>query len=634
MKQNLNPKNNPFSTFSLTVAVIALVFGLAIYKFIYGLGWWASIYYALGLFLGDVKQPAEIGLAEIQDKNLWDCIYLPALLALFVTFFTLYQAFKVFIKDKTLESKKNKLLSKGDHIIVVGLTENNKVYIDSELEENRSKMIIVEPNSHNAFIQSYLGDLIPVIVKDPTDPDLLDELNISNAKHVVISSGDDMTNLEIATQMFATYKEEVKNLPVYLNIEDRTLRLFHKENGLFHKKNVKLFSVFADSARELFEKYDIDGSSTDIIHSDKPYGIVVIGNTKLALEVIYQACIMGQLPNKNRLTIYCIDQDVENFKNEVELNYPGINSIPTVQLVYIASHTNSFAFYRDTFWGDNITNVILCKENEQENLDIASSIANITYLEELVKGTLKTKILIAMFNSYSLSNTLKQNTEIFKNFFVFGGKHDINDRKYLIDEERDTIAKAVNYVYNFAKATPNENAINYDFIYDDCIFDSAKYKSIWNALSYADKESNRSVADHIKMKLKFLGLAIEKSDMKFDELWKYNSEIFAKAQHNEYLLAENEHIRWNTFHYLNGFKQAEIYPEVEKKYYKQCKTHMCLVDDYDFFKANEDNFIKVGYKKWELVKYDFLINHHIPFIMANANYKMKNITEQGPSISQ
>lgn len=107
-----------------------------------------------------------------------------------------------------------------------------------------------------------------------------------------------------------------------------------------------------------------------------------------------------------------------------------------------------------------------------------------------------------------------------------------------------------------------------------------------------------------------------------NELWKHNSEIFAQTKQNEYLLAENEHIRWNTFHYLNGFKRAELYPEVEKNHYKQSKTHMCLVDDYDFFKANEDNFVKMGYAKWQLVKYDFLINHHIPFIMANAQYKL------------
>jgi len=525
------------------ILVLTILCGLFIYTFVYGLNPFLSLYYTFLLFLGDVKQPAEIGF-ENKDFPNWILILFPAFTALLIT---LWSAIKVLYREDKLTNRKKDILKYGDHIIVVGLTENTKVYIDSELEENRSKMIIVEPDSHNAFIQSYLDDLIPVIIKDPTDSDLLNELKIDNAKHIVISSGDDMTNLEIATQMFTTYKEDkVQNLPVYLNIEDRTLRLFHKENGLFHGMNVKLFSVFADSARELFEKYDIDGSSNDIINSEKAYGLVVIGNTKLAQEVIYQACIMGQLPNKNKLTIYCIDRDVENFKNEVELNYPSINSIPTVQLVFIASHTNSLAFYRDTFWDDNITNVILCKENEQENLDIASSIANITYLEELVKGTLKTKILIAMFNSYSLSNALKQNEGIFNNFFVFGGKHDINDRKYLIDEERDTIAKAVNYVYNFAKATPNESAVNYDFIYDDFTFDSTKNEIFWIGLSYADKESNRSVADHIKTKLKFLGLEIEKSNMKFDELWKYNSEIFAKDLDNEYLLAENEHLRWKS----------------------------------------------------------------------------------------
>ncbi|MGE3613828.1 MAG: NAD-binding protein [Sulfurimonas sp.] len=602
----------------IAAIVITIGSGSYIYTCKYGMDWYVSVFYAILLFLGDVKQPAEIGLSN--DIPYWKWIFLPAIFALVLT---VSSAIKILLREDKLAKKRKKILQRGDHIIVVGLTENNKVYIDSEFTKNEEKILIIEPDSNNPFIRNYLDKSVPVIIDDLTSGSIFDKLKIEKCKHIVISVGDDMANLEIATQMFAICNEKIQNLPVYLNIEDRTLRLFHRENGLFHGMNVKLFSVFADSARELFEKYDIDGSSTNIINSDKPYGIVIVGNTKLALEVIYQACIMGQLPNKNRLTIYCIDQDVDNFKNEVEMNYPSISSIPTVELVYIASHTNSLALYKENLWHENITNVILCKENEQENLDIASNIANITYLEGLVKGTLKTKILIAMFNSYSLSNTLKQHDGIFKNFFVFGGKHDINDRKYLIDEERDTIAKAVNYVYNFAKATPTDNAINYNFIYDDFTFDSAKNENLWNALSYADKESNRSVADHIKTKLKFLELAIEKSDIKFDELWKSNSEIFAKAQHNEYLLAENEHIRWNTYHYLNGFRQTDIYPKAEKAIYKQCKMHMCLVDNYDFFKESEDDFIQMGYSKWELVKYDFLINHHIPFIMARAKLKFK-----------
>ena len=604
------------------IFILTIVSGWSIYTFVYDMDWFVSAYYTVLLFLGDVKQPAEIGLPK--DTPNWSLILIPAFMALFIT---LWSAIKVLYREDKLASRKKDILKKGDHIIVIGLTENSKVYIDSEFSNNKERILIVEPNSNNPYMQNYLDNLVPVVIEDPTSDSVFDKLNIENSKHIVISSGDDMTNLEIATHMFDVYNEneKVRNLPVYLNIEDRTLRLFHKENGLFHEKNVKLFSVFADSARELFEKYDIDGSSTDIIRSNKPYGIVVVGNTKLALEVIYQACIVGQLPHKNILTIYCIDRDIENFQNEVELNYPSIGSIPTVKLVYIGAHTNSLALYKENFWHDNISNIILCRENEHENLDIASSIANITYPEELGKATLQTKILIAMFNSYSLSNTLKQHEGIFKNFFVFGAKHDINDRKYLIDEERDTIAKAVNYIYNKAEATPTDNAINYDFSYTDFIFDATENERLWKNLSYSDKESNRSVADHIKTKLKFLGIAIEKSEMDTDELWKHNREIFALAKGNNYLLSENEHTRWNTFHYLHGFKQTDIHPKVQKNIYKQCKMHMCLVDDYDFFRANEDNFIKLGYSRWELVKYDYLINYQIPFIIARAKYILNSI---------
>ncbi len=46
----------------------------------------------------------------------------------------------------------------------------------------------------------------------------------------------------------------------------------------------------------------IDGKSNEILSSNDEYSIVILGNTNLSYEVILQACIMGQLPNENKLS--------------------------------------------------------------------------------------------------------------------------------------------------------------------------------------------------------------------------------------------------------------------------------------------------------------------------------------------
>lgn len=628
-------------------AVILFFLAFFVYYFLYvKIGVLGSIYYALLIFLGDVKAPVELGITIEDTKSIllpfqinintfeihqitWQSIYIISFFGLLIT---VSSAIQIFVKEKILKTKRTEI-TKGNHIILFGLTEDNKIYIESEMAINDFKKILVIENNHaNPYIYSLYEKNIPVDIADGTDLNHLKTLGIDKCKHMVIATDNDMTNLEIASQVFTLNTKNIQSIPIYLKLEDRSLRLFHKSNGLFEnnnkkiKNNIKLFSLYADSARELFSNHNIAGDSTNVIHSQQDFGIVIIGNTKLAHEIIFQACIMGQLPNCNHLTIHCIDEDGNSFKNEIELNFPKINNIPTVDLVYYSYSHNSIKMYEENFWHNNITNVIICKNNEQENIDIASNLSNITYIKQLAENQLTTKILIAMFNSYTLSNSLKNNNGIFKNFFVFGRKHDINHKKYLIDEERDAMAKAVNYIYNFAKYTID----NDQFIFHNLEFNEKDYQEKWSELSYFDKESNRSVADHILTKLQYLNLKIVKCEdnkVNCKDLWIYNQQIFNSLTFDTYLLAQNEHNRWNAFHYLNGYERIDfVTNEIKKKMklkYEAMKVHPCLIDNYEFFYQNEEKFIALGYNQKQFVAYDYMINNHIPFIISLAKLKFE-----------
>lgn len=89
-----------------------------------------------------------------------------------------------------------------------------------------------------------------------------------------------------------------------------------------------------------------------------------------------------------------------------------------------------------------------------------------------------------------------------------------------------------------------------------------------------------------------------------------------------------EHNRWNTFHYLNGFNAMEFVSKKEKKkmqnIYEAKKIHMCLVK-FDDFKKRSDELLELGFTEGEFEGYDFMINEHIPLILANAGYKIENI---------
>jgi hypothetical protein len=84
---------------------------------------------------------------------------------------------------------------------------------------------------------------------------------------VDVSSGNDVDNIEIVSQILAVDK----NVKIHVQIENRNLRYFHKDNGLLEGKNIKIFSYYEDASRELFKKYDIDGENDKIISSNEDY---------------------------------------------------------------------------------------------------------------------------------------------------------------------------------------------------------------------------------------------------------------------------------------------------------------------------------------------------------------------------
>ena len=440
--------------------------------------------------------------------------------------------------------KKRYLIScSQDYIVVCGLGKNNRIYIDSELNDNINNIIVIEQNSNNIYLEEYRKRGVVVIIGDASNINILQYLNINKIKHILVSVGNDISNLEIVTQIL----DINLSTKVYVHMEDRSLRHFHKENGIFQSNNIKIFSYYEEASRELFDKFDIDGNDKRLIDSSENFSIAVIGNTNLSCEIIGQACIMGQLPNENKLTIYCIDKDISEFKKFVEINYTEINRVPNITIEYIDLDVNSIAFYKSKIWHNNLTNIVISLDDEQTNLDIASNLANITFLEQIVDNKLKTNIILAMFNSYNLSTKIKENSMLFNNFNIFADAKDICDKKWIINDLRDKKAILINDIY---------------------IKENPEKAKEWDELNYFEKESNRASADHIKIKQKYLSIHAD-DDAK---------ELLAKCEHN----------RWNSFHFLNGYKYAK-YNSSELKEQRAKKFHHCLTS-YDTLSEEYKNY--------------------------------------------
>jgi hypothetical protein len=561
----------------------------------------------------------------------------------------------IYFKDAVNQQIVKGILKK-EHITVFGLGEFNSALLSNEMVANNNSYVIFEKNKQNDKLDLFRKFGMGVVEGDVFNDKKLEMLNFDSMHCGVISLGNDRLNIELATLIIEQYKNEKHTQPLKLVVHIINQDL----NALFHQNfinpnnaenetlqlDIQTFSFYEEAAEAFFENNFVDGDGREIIDSDDDYHIVVAGDGELALNIINLTAKLAHLPNENKLTIHLVDNDASSFKDKVVKRYPGILEVVCLEAVNIDNNTLSY-FEQEALWfKGNLTHVIVCYDDEERNLGIATDLFNKTYLTKVADNTLTTRINFASFNNYNMSKIIDDDKDSFKQFFTFADVKNICTRENVLDEQHELIAKLIHNGYA-ERYQPNVlSNLN----------DPAVQKSInakwYNGTELHKKLSNKSQSLHIDMKLKAMGLKKVKAELSGGELLesnlalfhsrlksdrellgltdefiqKYSSELPKLWEENsspiqikyfpiEYSctlekLIRAEHNRWNAFHYLNGWKHGNT---TEKKK----KIHSCL--------KPLDKFIDPKHQL--TVIYDLYATLYIPNYLANAGYEIQRIKE-------
>jgi len=624
-------------------SLFVLILGLSFFVYfqIYGLAWDQALFYALDIFTLDLKSPGEIGdllnnKDSVMAKGQWQWIYVAGIAsAVFAASSLALILLKLFEQNvKDIYRRKN-----GSELLVFGLSKDNRILIDSYLrQKGHGSIIVIEKSSDSSYIEEYKRKKVTVFLGNQKSKRLLDKLNFKKTKYILASTLSDLDNIEIALQCTRIIGETHASRTgprILLRIENRNLRNFHKDNGLFiSSKNVDIYSKNENIARSMFDEYAVDSIEPGFICGDKAYSMILIGNTPLSIEIIYQALLMAQLPNRNRLTIYCVSEDAMAFRKKVRLMYPELEKLhETTVFKFVSVDFSDLKSYQYAFWtqDENLANIILAEEDSLTNLDIAAHLSDITYKDAIVESKFKTRLLVGVYDSKTLKNMVDANSGYYRSFYIFGDNYHTNHVKRVLKDDRETIAKCIDQIYEKIKNVENDKieyhetppiyTVEYELFW--------KYDSKWSARSHFKKESNRSVADHLDVKLRYMGLKKHKSEKDYRSCLKTNIEHFAnKYDAVKDLLAENEHTRWNVFHYLHGYQKTDYVDKETKgtvKYKLSAENkriHMCL-RPFDELRRDEPKLSgELGYDPNQHIQYDYMINYFIPYVLAAAGYEI------------
>ena len=566
-------------------------------------------------FLGSINNTLGLFVAEWNDDNHW-VLDIARFLGI-VTF-----SFGLFIMffSKYFNKWHIKAIQKEKYTLIVGLSEQNVSFLKNE--QDNDSTIIIEKDKSNRYL-AYFQDKDFAILSEYRSKHAIENLDLDNMQRCIVSTGNDRKNIALGKFLMSKIENSKdKNQTVHVCIQNRDLNVLFKQDVIGKEKdkhvNIVTYSLYENMAKKLFLEHTILGYMTNIIDTDKDFSIILVGDSDLAVELVYHISFLSTLPNQNRLNLHLIGANSTKFKDRIRKLFPKIDKIPHLNISANNIDIETLEFYEDPIWqSSNLTNIIIATTNEEKNLDIAINLQDTTYIKDIGHKRFQTKVLFALEHNLGLGEEIDKDNQAFKNFYSFGNIRTTSTKEILIDEKLDLIAKLIHNDYQGEKDVLQE-----------------KLNDNWLAITPHEQDANKTQAIHIDMKLLAFGLQREKSDKSLEELLKLNRAIFnrklkdsanIKERVKNYKVsdfpssfetlfdkvARSEHNCWCAFQYLNGW-------DYSKERNKDAKEHDCLQPLENF----DNDAIKQTYK------YDMASVYYIPEYLARGGFEIREKDEK------
>ena len=249
----------------------------------------------------------------------------------------------------------------------------------------------------------------------------------------------------------------------------------------------------------------------------------------------------------------------------------------------------------------NISVCFICSENDSQNFIFAQRVRQLFVSANCKINKLEDEEIFALPKVVLLSLNYNQIVNSFDNFRGKGSKleklnityHNIfEELTDILDENYDDIGKVIHQKYSNLK--------------------SSEIDKEWEGLTDEQKDFNRWAARHLKVKLRYFNLDLDKTDPSS----KLSSVEFSFNADNRDMLAEWEHFRWCAEKHLTDFVSGEYTANdiLNNTLKDDLKWHKSLRPWNDLNKSDKD-------KDYELTK----LNEILDELMNNAELKKKYV---------
>ncbi len=325
--------------------------------------------------------------------------------------------------------------------------------------------------------------------------------------------------------------------------------------------------------RQLFEQFTLMSTHDkgDVLT------VCIIGFSEICINLYRNIIYLGQCDGI-KLKLILVDDNIRDKTASFFNKNPEIEKC--VSFEFIEEKPDTVQYYKKLKEQLQNMNCIIVAMNH------IASVAEISRL--CLYNNAKAKIC-AYIKDYDKYEVLLE-TPLLEKVICFGSTKELFTEKHIINEILDQLAKKCHEYYMT--------------IYNDT--------RKWEEISLFEKQSNRALALHFQSKLYSVGLRYDKGGNVsiYEELIK-DSTAFER-------LSKAEHLRWNAYHYVNGWRTMTDIQAGKKNKDDILKLHSCLVD-WDELDGVSSVFGK-DYKKA-----DRLLIQNLGKIVSSVGYGLSKI---------
>ena len=424
------------------------------------------------------------------------------------------------------------------HVVIVGLGEKGWQFARHSAANNRT--VVVECDPENPLIERARQEGVSVIVGDMLDEQVMRQVSLVSAKHLVTLCGNDGVTVEIALRARELLARESahrgERLRIHLHVDATHIASRLENYGKFYGSErvaeTEFFSVYDLSARILLGKYPPDVAAS--VLGQQQVHIALYGFGLLAEQILAEAVRVCHFLNDSQLRFTLLDEKAPEKLAALVRLHPGIDALCTIECIAdFDPQAPSHDALSDQFL-QSVTQHVLCLHDDERNLELALAL-RATLLERAASNA---PIMVRMQHSSGLARLLESRPgepEIPDGLFPFGMLDEVLDADNILSDRLDALARAIHDDYVMRRREAEA--------------DQAMYASFasWAEISEPDRKSNRLQADHLAAKLRAIRC-------RYDE---GAPNGFAFTREETEALARMEHERWRANKIFAGWRQGD-----------------------------------------------------------------------------